>query len=86
MKRHKQLFDRIASLGNLLAASRNALRGKRATRDGAEFLLDWEYELVALNEELSTGSYRPGAHRYFDIYEPKQRRVSATRFQNFWRD
>jgi hypothetical protein len=30
VKRHKQLFDRIVSLGNLLAASRNALRGTGA--------------------------------------------------------
>lgn len=77
MKRHKHLFDRIVSLANLLGASRDALRGKRATRDGGEFLLDWEHELVALHEELSTGEYRLGAYRYFDIYEPKLRRVAA---------
>ncbi|MFV1969189.1 MAG: hypothetical protein ACC628_27525, partial [Pirellulaceae bacterium] len=71
MKRHKYLFEHVASLGNLLGAAKDALRGKRSRQPGAGFFLELEKELVALHEELLNGEYLPGAYHYFNIYEPK---------------
>ncbi len=82
MKRHKHLFERVASLGNLLGASKDALRGKRNRHPGASFFLDFEKELVSLHEELTSGEYVPGAYHYFTIFEPKQRRVAAAPFRD----
>ena len=82
MKRHKHLFEQVASLGNLLGAAKNALRGKRSKQPGAAFFLEFEKELVSLHEELLSGEYKPGAYHYFKIYEPKERRVAAAPFRD----
>lgn len=82
MHRHRHLFERVCSLENLLAAATKALKGKRSNGAGAAFLAEQEKELVALEEELSTGSYRHGGYSYFTIYEPKQRVVAAALFRD----
>jgi len=82
LKRHKHLFERVVSAGNLLGAARDALRGKRTRRPGAEFFGDFEHELFALHDELATGDYRPGAYHYFTITEPKERLVAAAPFRD----
>lgn len=82
MKRHKNLWARVVSLENLMAAAREAMRGKRRRPAGAGFFSEWEKECVQLREELEEGSYRPGAYRYFMIYEPKERRVAAAPFRD----
>ncbi|TWT46789.1 reverse transcriptase/maturase family protein [Botrimarina hoheduenensis] len=82
MKRHKRLFDRVVSAGNLLGAARDALRGKRSRRPGAEFLLDLETELFALRDELASGAYRPSPYHYFTIHEPKERLIAAAPFRD----
>lgn len=82
MKRHKQLFEQVASLPNLLAATKGALRGKRSRQPAAGFFLELEKELVWLHEELLSGEYRPGDYHYFKIYEPKERRVAAAPFRD----
>lgn len=82
MKRHKHLFEQVASLGNLLGAARDALRGKRRRQPAARFFLELENELVALHEELTSGAYRPGGYDYFTIREPKERVVAAAPFRD----
>jgi len=82
LKRHKHLFDRVVSADNLLGATRDALRGKRTRRPGAEFFGDFEHELFALRDELASGDYRPGAYHYFTITEPKERLVAAAPFRD----
>ena len=82
MKRHKHLFDRVVSASNLLGAARDALRGKRNRRPGAEFFGDFKHELFALHNELAIGDYRPGAYHYFTITEPKERLVAAAPFRD----
>jgi RNA-directed DNA polymerase len=72
----------VASLENLLAAAREALRGKRSRPPGAAFFADLEHEVAALHRELRTGSYRHGPYRYFEIREPKPRQVAAARFRD----
>lgn len=82
MHRHKGLFEQVISFNNLLGAAREALRGKRFREPGASFLADLERHLVELHAELSFGSYRPGAYRYFRIHEPKERLVAAAPFRD----
>jgi RNA-directed DNA polymerase len=82
MRRHKHLFEQVASLGNLLGGANDALRGKRCRQPGAVFLLELEKELVSLHEQLLSGEYAPGAYHYFKIYEPKERQVAAAPFRD----
>ena len=82
MKRHKHLFEQVASLANLLGAAKQALRGKRSRQPGAGFFMELEKELVALQDELQCGGYLPGAYHYFTIREPKERLVAAAPFRD----
>ncbi len=60
----------------MLAASREALRGKRRGQAAARFFAEQEKEVVALVEELRTGACRHGPDHYFTIHEPKERLVA----------
>jgi hypothetical protein len=82
VKRHKKLWEQVASLENVGAAAKDAMRGKRGKRAGADFFGKWETEVVALERELKDGSYRPGAYHYFTIHEPKVRVVAAAPFRD----
>ncbi len=82
MKRHKQLWEIVASPENLLEAAQDALRGKRGKRAGAAFFQIWEKEVVRLVREMEEGSYRPGEYHYFTIHEPKVRVVAAAPFRD----
>ena len=82
MKRHKHLFDQVCSFENLHAAAYAALRGKRGKKPAAVFFADLEEELVALHTELQDGTYQHGSYHYFQIHEPKERRVAATPFRD----
>ena len=39
-------------------------------------------QLLMLQEELESGTYRPGAYRHFEINEPKRRKISAAPFRD----
>jgi len=82
MHRQRHLFERIATLENLIAAGKAALRGKRSRLPGAGFLADFEKEVFTLHDELWAGTYRHGGYHYFTIYEPKQRVVAAAPFRD----
>ncbi len=60
MHRHHHLFERIATLENLIAAGKAALRGKRLRPPGCQFFGDFEKEVFALHDELWAGSYHHG--------------------------
>ena len=81
-KTHKHLWEKVGSLGNLMQAANLAMRGKRSLALAAGFFSEWELECVNLHEELESGSYRPGAYRYFKIHEPKERIVAAAPFRD----
>ena len=82
MHSHRRLFERIASLENLIAAAHAALRGKRMRMPGAGFLAEFEKEVFRLHDELWAGTYRHGGYTYFTIYEPKERIVAAAPFRD----
>jgi hypothetical protein len=72
MHTHRDLFDQICRLENLLAAAHNALRGKRQRGPGFRFWVELEPEICRLHDELVSGDYRHGAYTYFTIHEPKE--------------
>jgi hypothetical protein len=82
LRRHRQLYDRVASFENLLAAAREALRGKRGRAPGAAFFAALEHQVAALHRELCEGSYRHGPYHYFQIHDPKTRTVAAADFRD----
>jgi RNA-directed DNA polymerase len=81
-RRFGDLFEQVASLGNLFAAAKKALRGRGLKMPAVAFAADLETEVVALSHELRSGTYRPGAYHYFEIFEPKRRLVAAAPFRD----
>lgn len=67
---------------NLYTAYRKAAKGKRSRRPAAAFEFKLEDNLIQLQEELATETYRPGAYVNFTIHEPKRRLISAAPFRD----
>jgi len=83
MKRHGFLFEDIVRFENLVLAAKKAMRGKKHKQAaGSRFYFDLENEILALQEELLSGTYRPGNYRVFEIREPKPRKICASRFRD----
>lgn len=82
MKRAGNLWNRVVSFENLLAATRAAAAGKRMRPDVARFLLNEELEVVGLQRELVEQRYTPGSYRTFIVHEPKRRMISAAPFRD----
>lgn len=82
MKRLDGIWSRVTSFENLLRAYRNARRGKSSKPGVAEFGLNLERELLALQRCLCEGTYQPGGYRLFTIYERKPRLIAAAPFRD----
>lgn len=77
---HKGLFDQVASFDSLLAAAKEAIKGKRYTSAGSDFLCRREEELINLHNHLIYGSWMPSPPREFVVKEPKLRLIHAPIF------
>lgn len=82
MKSYKNIYPNICAYENLYHAWRKAARGKRKAPEVAAFEYYLTDNLLQLEEELRTQSYRPGPYRHFYITEPKLRRISAAPFRD----
>ena len=82
MKRIGRIWDEVIALDNLYTAYCKARKGKRRRPDVARFGLDLEQNLCALQQELATGTYTPGAYRQFTVYERKPRVISVAPFRD----
>ena len=82
MKRRGHLFQNVVAYSNLLAAAHQARRGKRDRVEVARFVFDLEPNLLRLQEELCSDSYRMRPYRSFVIREPKRRRICAAHFRD----
>ena len=78
----RNLFPRILSFSNLLAAARRAQKGKRYRPDVLAFHANLEPELFRLQRELEARSYAPGPYRRFHIRDPKPRVISAAPYRD----
>jgi hypothetical protein len=81
-KSFKNLFPQVCSLENVMAAARTAMQGKMSGQAAARFHARWETQSVGLHEELTAETWHPGNYTYFDIHEPKLRRVAAALFRD----
>jgi retron-type reverse transcriptase len=78
----RNLFPRITSFSNLLAAARRAQYGKRYRSDVLAFNANLEGHLFRLQRELRDHTYTPGAYRRFHIRDPKPRVISAAPYRD----
>ena len=80
--RNGELFRVLCDPAHLIRSARAAAKGKKRRPDAASFLLDMEPECFRLADELSSGSWMPGAYQTFTIREPKPRLISAAPFRD----
>jgi retron-type reverse transcriptase len=81
-KSFSHLWEHIIDFENLYHAFREASTGKRYRRESLKFKNNLEENLIALQNELEWGMYRPEQYRQFIIKEPKQRLISAPSFRD----
>ncbi|PIR18753.1 MAG: RNA-dependent DNA polymerase [Elusimicrobia bacterium CG11_big_fil_rev_8_21_14_0_20_64_6] len=82
MRRTGNLFERLCSFETLHRAFRLAARGKGERLYCARFGYERESELLRLQEELRSGTYRHGGYRDFTVHDPKTRQVRAAVFRD----
>jgi retron-type reverse transcriptase len=82
VKTYKYLYPSICDFENIYLAYRKARRGKRGKPPAASFERVQDDGLLALQNELQTQTYRPGAYHSFYIHEPKRRLISAAPFRD----
>jgi len=68
-------YDHIISVGNLLQAWREFLRGKRRRQDVQLFSLHLTDNILALHRELTHKNYCHGSYQAFNINDPKPRSI-----------
>lgn len=82
MKRYGNLWSEILAWENLNLAARLAQKGKRYRENVLEFNYNLEPNLFQLQTELTDKTYRPGAYKTFEIYDPKPRLISAAPYRD----
>ena len=79
-KSFDHLYPSLTSFANLHAAFCQAARGKHGQSAVAAFEYNLEDNLLRLQAELRSQSYRLGAYDSFYIHDPKLRLISAAPF------
>jgi len=82
LKTYKHLYPQVCDFENIYLAYRKARKGKRGRMQAAMFERVQDDELLALQGELQTRSYKPGAYHSFFIHDPKKRLISAAPFRD----
>jgi retron-type reverse transcriptase len=80
MKRRNNLYEDIASYGNIRLAFLKALRGKRASAEILLFCRDVNASLDKIRTRLLSEHIRWGEYHQFTIMDPKKRVISAAPF------
>lgn len=70
------------SLAEIFKAYQSCRRHKRSTTNALAFELDYEYNLVALWEEINSGTYHPGKSIAFIVDKPVKREIFAADFRD----
>lgn len=82
MKKLAGLYRQIVSKENLYRCAYMAARSRRYRDSVADFNFLLEEEVEKLHKELTDGTYRHGKYRVFNVYDPKERRISAAPFRD----
>jgi RNA-directed DNA polymerase len=76
------MYRELCAWDNLLLAYCRASKGKRGQPNVATFEHRLEDNLLDLQAELRSKTYRPGPYNSFYIHEPKRRLISAAPFRD----
>lgn len=82
MKRKGNIYNDMVSMENLYEAYRRARKGKSKQKGVIEFERNLEPNLLQINHELVTKTYRTGAYTNFIIEDPKIRKISSLSFRH----
>lgn len=82
MKTYKNLFNKICDFENLHRAYLQARKCKRYRQEILKFSYNLEGNLLELQTELVTQTYRHGAYREFVVRDPKRRVIKAAPFRD----
>ena len=82
MKTYNHLWQDITDFSNLLAAAKQAQKGKRFRDSVLEFNYNLEREIFNLQAELRSKTYLPGKYKTFYIFESKPRLISAAPYRD----
>jgi RNA-directed DNA polymerase len=82
MKTYKHLYPLVYDFENIYLAYRKARKGKRGRAQPAQFERVQDDELLNIQDELQTLTYKPGAYHSFYIHDPKKRLISAAPFRD----
>ena len=77
MRSHGQLWARITSQENLLAAWGRVRKGHAGSQAVQAFGAALDANLAALRDDLLAGKYRPGEYVQFRVRDPKPRTISC---------
>lgn len=81
-RRRAKEAEEIFSYKNLLKCYYKCRKGKRLTVNSAKFELNFESELLKLQRELKTHTYKPGRSICFIVSRPKAREIFAADFRD----
>lgn len=82
MNSHKNLYEDIISLKNLILAYKKARKGKTKKDYVQEFKENLAYNLKLLHEELKNQTYKPFPLKIFILRDPKTRKISKSDFRD----
>jgi retron-type reverse transcriptase len=80
MKRAKHLFESIYDTDNIHLAFWKAAKGKRDRKEVMAFANDFETNVGRLHHQIKTKRPDIGNYRFFQICDPKKRRICAADF------
>jgi hypothetical protein len=80
VKRKGYLFEQIISIENLQLA--NKIAKKKKSRQSIKYQINLEQNLLKLQQSLRDENYTTSEYNNFTIYEPKQRIVSALKYED----
>ena len=80
MKTYKNIYQEIISLENLFLAYKKARKGKTKKDYVIEFESNLRENLLKLQEELESQTYKPEPLKTFILRDPKTRKISKSAF------
>ena len=82
MKRKNNLYERICDLNNLYSAYSKARKGKGRTYGVLYFEKDLIRNILQIQSELLSETYRTSDYEIFKVYDPKEREIYRLPFKD----
>ena len=82
-KKYKRLYEQICSFQNILNASLYARRGgKRKKPEVSQFEYNLEKNIIDIQHELKSATYKFGGYKTFVIKDPKEREIAKAPYKD----